>query len=301
VLPNKRAPVLDAHMVWIESGEGDPVVFLHGNPTSSYLWRNIIPHVQSGGRCLAPDLIGMGGSDKLQGSQYRFADHARYLDAWFDVAGIRENATLVVHDWGSALGFDWARRHPDRVKGIVHFESITAPASTEHAGETAKWFYAFMRSEEGERAVIEDNMFIESVMLESLGDRLSETDRMIYRWPWLAGGENRRPLITWPREIPVDGEPEDVTKVVLAYQAWMESNEVPKLFLLGEPAAIMRAGEGRLEAARKWSNQTEMLIPGDPDAPGPVNHYIQEVCPDVIGKAISRWIAGLDGDRATVD
>ncbi len=298
MLPNKRTPVLDAHMAYVETGTGDPpgdtIVFLHGNPTSSYLWRNIIPHVQSRGRCLAPDLIGMGASDKLPGSQYRFTDHARYLDAWFDAAGVSENVVLVVHDWGSALGFHWARRNAEKVKGIVHFESITAEASLKSAADSAKGFYTFMRSDEGERAVIEDNMFVEKIMLESLGDRLTETDRMIYRWPWLAGGENRRPLITWPREIPVDGDPPDVTEVVRAYQAWMETNDIPKLFLLGDPAAIMKEGEGRLEAARKWSHQTEVVIPGDPDAPPAVNHYIQEVCPDVIGKAIADWLAQLD-------
>ena len=293
MLPNKRIQVLDSSMAYVEIGEGDPVVFLHGNPTSSYLWRNIIPHMSDKTRCLAPDLIGMGASDKLQGSQYRFEDHARYLDAWFDAVGVMEQAVIVVHDWGSALGFHWAHRHPERIKGIVHFESITAPASTDVAGEGAKWFYDFMRSDEGERAVIDDNMFIEKVMFESLGDRLTELDRTIYRWPWLAGGEARRPLITWPREIPVDGEPKDVTAIVSAYQAWMETNDVPKLFLLGTPAAIMVPGEGRLEAARKWSHQKEVAIPGDPDAAPAVNHYIQEVCPDIIGTAISDWYKDL--------
>lgn len=294
MLPNKRVSTLDANMAYIEVGEGDPIVFLHGNPTSSYLWRNVIPHVQHLGRCLAPDLIGMGASDKLTGSPYRFEDHARYLDAWFEAAGVTENAVVVVHDWGSALGFHWAHRHADRIKGIVHFESITAPADTALAQEGAKWFYAFMRSDEGEQAVLGDNMFIEKVLLESLGDRLTETDRMIYRWPWLAGGETRRPLITWPREIPVDGEPADVTEIVVAYQKWMETNDVPKLFMPSTPAAIMVPGEGRLEAALRWSNQTVVEIPGDPNAESPaVNHYLQEVCPDVIGKTIADWYQGL--------
>ncbi|NKB46077.1 MAG: haloalkane dehalogenase [Alphaproteobacteria bacterium] len=293
MLPNKQASVLDATMAYVEVGEGDPVVFLHGNPTSSYLWRNIIPHMSGAARCLAPDLIGMGASDKLEGSQYRFVDHAKYLDAWFDAAGVTENAVIVVHDWGSALGFHWAHRHSDRIKGIAHFESITAPAKTDDASDSAKWFYSFMRSEEGERAVIDDNMFIEKVMLESLGDRLTDADRAVYREPWLEGGENRRPLITWPREIPVDGEPKDVTEIVSSYQAWMETNDIPKLFLVGTPAAIMTPGEGRLEAARRWSNQMEVAIPGDPEAPPAVNHYIQEVCPDIIGKAIAAWYVDL--------
>lgn len=295
MIPNKRAAVLDGHMAYVEVGKGNPIVFLHGNPTSSYLWRNIIPHLRGLGRCLAPDLIGMGASDKLTGSEYRFVDHARYLDAWFDAVGVTENAVLVVHDWGSALGFHWAHRNAERVQGIVHFESISAPASTALAKDSAKWFYDFMRSEAGERAVIGDNMFIERVLLDSLGDRLTETDRLIYRWPWLAGGEYRRPLLTWPREIPVDGEPADVTELVTAYQKWMEINDIPKLFMPSTPAAIMVPGEGRLEAALRWSKQTVVEIPGDPDAESPaVNHYLQEVCPDIIGRTIADWYGQLD-------
>ncbi|MEM9181716.1 MAG: haloalkane dehalogenase [Pseudomonadota bacterium] len=289
MLPNRRIDVLDATMAYVETGAGDPMVFLHGNPTSSYLWRNIIPHLSDDCLCLAPDLIGMGASDKLTGSEYRFVDHARYLDAWFEAVLGDQPVILVVHDWGSALGFYWAHRHPERVRGIVHFESITAPASTAVAQESARWFYDFMNSEQGERAVIDDNMFIEKVLLESLGDRLSETDRTVYRWPWLAGGESRRPLITWPREIPVDGKPADTFKIVSDYQAWMEVNDIPKLFLLGSPAAIMRDGEGRLEAARRWSHQTEIAIPGDADAPVAANHYLQELAPEAIGQAIVAW------------
>lgn len=291
--PNKTVSVHGSNMAYIDVGEGDPVIFLHGNPTSSYLWRKIIPYMQDKTRCLAPDLIGMGESDKLEGSQYRFVDHAKYLDAWFDAVGVTENATIVVHDWGSGLGFYWAHRYADRVKGIVHFESITAEALSVDASDSAKWFYSFMKSDEGEKAVIEDNMFIDKILIESLGDRLTEEDREVYRKPWIEGGEARRPLITWPREIPVDGQPEDVTKIVKDYQAWMENNDIPKLFLLGTPAAIMKPGEGRLEAARRWSNQTEIPVPGDPDAEPAANHYIQEVCPDVIGQAISDWYEGL--------
>lgn len=291
--PNKTISVHGSAMAYIDVGEGNPVIFLHGNPTSSYLWRKIIPYMQDKTRCLAPDLIGMGESDKLEGSEYRFVDHAKYLDAWFDAVGVTEKATVVVHDWGSALGFYWAHRHSDRIKGIVHFESITAEALSVDASDGAKWFYSFMRSDEGEKAVIEDNMFIEKVLIESLSDRLTDEDKAVYRKPWIEGGEARRPLITWPREIPVDGEPEDVTKIVRDYQAWMETNDIPKLFLLGTPAAIMTPGEGRLEAARRWSHQTEVPIPGDPDAQPAANHYIQEVCPDIIGQAISDWYEGL--------
>lgn len=291
--PNKTISVLGSNMAYIDVGSGDPCVFLHGNPTSSYLWRNIIPHMQPSARCLAPDLIGMGASDKLTDSQYTFSDQAKYLDAWFEAAGVTNNVTLVVHDWGSALGFHWGRRNPKRVKAIVHFESITAPAETRDTDEGTKWFYSFFRSDEGERAVLQDNMFIEKILLEPLDGHLTDADRAAYRKPWLEAGETRRPMITWPQQIPVDGQPADTTQVVTAYQQWMEECDIPKLFLLGNPPAIMTPGEGRLEAARRWKNQTEIAIPGDPAASPAANHYIQEICPDVIGKAIADWHQSL--------
>lgn len=293
MFPNKRISVMKAQMAYIDVGHGDPIVFLHGNPTSSYLWRNIIPHLGGNARCLAPDLIGMGASDKVSNCQYRFKDHAQYLDAWFRAVIGNAPVTLVVHDWGSALGFDWARRHPDRVKGIVHFESITAPADTKDTDEGTKWFYDFFRSDEGERAVLENNMFIEKILLEPLETHLTDGDRAAYRKPWLTPGENRRPMITWPQEIPVDGAPADTTKIVTAYQSWMEHCEIPKLFLLGDPPAIMTPGEGRLEAARRWANQTEITVPGDAAASPAANHYLQEICPDVIGCAIAQWYGAL--------
>ena len=286
--------VLDSHMAYHERGSGDPIVFLHGNPTCSYLWRNIIPHVADLGRCIAPDLIGMGESGKLPGSQYRFFDHRRYLDALLERLGVEGNVIFVVHDWGSALGFDWANRHRDRVQGVAYMEAITAPAVMDPDSPAAKSFYYFMRTDEAERQVIDDNMFVEGIFLRSLAHKLSEEDMTVYRGPWLAGGENRRPLITWPREIPVNGEPKDVHDVVAAYQGWMEQNALPKLFIRGEPAALMREGDNRLQAARRWSNQTEIEVPGDPNAEFPAaNHYIQEQCPDEIGAALFEWVAAL--------
>ena len=294
-LQQYKAEVLDSFMAYRQVGSGDPIVFLHGNPTSSYLWRNIMPHVAALGRCIAPDLIGMGDSGKLKGSQYRFFDHRRYLDALLEILDVRRNVILVVHDWGSALGFDWANRHRDAVKGIAYMEAITAPAIVDPESPTAKQFYYFMRTDEAERRVIDDNMFVEDIFLNSLANRLSEGDKAIYRQPWVAGGENRRPLITWPREIPVNGEPKDVHDVVVSYQQWMEVNSIPKLFLRGEPAVIMVEGENRLTAARAWSNQTEVEVPGDPDTEFPAaNHYIQEQCPDEIGQALAQWIRALD-------
>ena len=292
----KQLRVLDSHMAYHEAGEGDPIVFLHGNPTSSYLWRNVIPHVSDLGRCIAPDLIGMGDSGKLAGSQYRFFDHRRYLDAFLQNLGIQSNVVLVVHDWGSALGFDWANRHREAVKGLAYMEAITAPAVVDPESPTARNFYYFMRTDEAERRVIDDNMFVEEIFLRSLPD-LSDEDRAVYRKPWLEGGENRRPLITWPREIPVNGEPADVHDVVASYQQWMEQNDIPKLFLLGDPAVIMVEGENRLDAARSWRNQTEVVVQGDPDTEfTAANHYIQEQCPDDIGAALAAWIGTLQDE-----
>jgi len=293
-LTQQHREVLDSSMAYLQAGEGDPIVFLHGNPTSSYLWRNIIPHVADLGRCIAPDLIGMGDSGKLAGSEYRFFDHRRYLDALLEGLDVHENVILVVHDWGSALGFDWANRHRDAVKGIAYMEAITAPAVVDPESPAAKQFYYFMRTDEAERRVIDDNMFVEDIFLASLANKLSEADKAAYRKPWLAGGESRRPLITWPREIPVNGEPKDVHDVVVSYQQWMQTNTIPKLFIRGDPAVIMVEGENRLTAARAWSKQTEVVVPGDPDTQFPAaNHYIQEQCPDEIGRALAAWITAL--------
>jgi len=283
--------VLDSYMAYRQSGQGDPIVFLHGNPTSSYLWRNIIPHVEDLGRCIAPDLIGMGKSGKLPGSNYRFFDHRRYLDELLEKLGVTEKVILVVHDWGSGLGFDWANRHRDSVKGIAYMEAITAPAEVKPDDPGVKEFYNFMNSDEGEKKVLWDNAFLENIFIKSLGDRLSEQDKAIYREPWLEAGENRRPLITWPREIPVNGVPEDMYKLVKDYQRWMEVNQVPKLFIRGEPGGIMAETDNRLHAARAWSNQIEVEVPGDPDSEFPAtNHYIQELCPDRIGQALRSWL-----------
>ena len=294
MIPQHKIDILGSQMAYLEVGEGPPVVFLHGNPTSSYLWRNIMPHVAGQARCLAPDLIGMGDSDKLTGSLYRFVDHRRYLDAWFDAMGLTESVTLVVHDWGSALGFDWAHRNSEKVKAIVYMEAITACATTDKATDGEKWFYHTMRSDEGEQMVMGDNMFIDKILLEGLGDHLSEADREVYRAPYVEGGETRRPLLTWPREIPVDGEPADVHEVVTGYQAWMETNDVPKLFINVQPGVIMWEGGERLAAARRWSHQTEVVLQGDQNPPAmSTNHYVQEVVPDEIGGAIAEWLPTL--------
>lgn len=205
-----RVGVLDSEMAYVDTGKGEPIVFLHGNPTSSYLWRNVIPHVEDAGRCLAPDLMGMGDSGKIPDGGYRFVDHARYLDAWFDALGLTRNVTLVVHDWGSALGFHWAARHPERVRAIVYMEAIVQPLRWDMWPEQARPVFQALRSPAGEHLVLEENIFIERLLPGSLLRRLTEEELAAYRRPFLAPGEVRRPMLAWPREIPFEGEPGDV-------------------------------------------------------------------------------------------
>jgi len=276
-------PVLDSHMAYVEAGSGDPVVFLHGNPTSSYLWRNVMPHVESLGRCLAPDLIGMGASGPSQGGSYRFVDHRRYLDAWMEAVGVIGNATLVVHDWGSALGFDWARRHSDAVKGIAYMEAIVAPVTWADWPEGARQIFQAMRSPAGESIILEKNVFVERILPASVLRKLSDEEMGAYRTPFAEPGESRRPTLTWPRQIPIEGEPADVHQIVSDYSDWLSGSSVPKLFVNAEPGSIL-TGRQR-ELARGWPNQTEVTVPGI--------HFIQEDSPHEIGEAIASWLATL--------
>jgi haloalkane dehalogenase len=280
----KRVTVLDTEMAYIDTGAGDPVVFLHGNPTSSYLWRNIIPHVEGAARCLAPDLLGMGQSGKAPDGSYRFVDHVRYLDAWFDALGLTKKVTLVVHDWGSALGFHWARRHPDRVAGIVYMEAITLPMTWEDWPESARHIFQGFRSPAGEEMVLEKNVFVERVLPASILRDMTEEEMAVYRSPFLEPGESRRPTLTWPREIPLGGEPADVVEWVDAYGEWLyDSEDVPKLFINADPGVIL-IGKQR-EFCRIWPNQQEITVKG--------LHFIQEDSPDEIGQAVAQFVAGL--------
>src|SRR6476661_10052496 len=220
----QRRRVLGREMAYVETGEGDPIVLLHGNPTSSYLWRNVLPHLQPRGRCIAPDLIGMGDSDKLPNSgpgSYRFVEHRRYLDALLEFLAVREQVTLVVHDWGSALGFDWANRHREAVKGIAFMEAIVAPQGRDHwdkmgMGAALK----ALRSEAGEAMVLQNNYFIEEILPKAILRKLSDEEMAEYRRPFATPGEGRRPTLTWPRQIPIDGEPADVNVIVEDYANW---------------------------------------------------------------------------------
>ncbi len=281
--PRRRVPALDVELATVDTGEGDPVVFLHGNPTSSYLWRNVIPHVAGMARCLAPDLLGMGESDRAPGGTYRFVDHARYLDAWFDTLGLTENVTLVAHDWGSALAFHWAHRHPERVKGIAYMEAIVRPLTWEEWPERSRGLFQSMRSPDGEQIILERNVFVERILPASVMRGLTEPEMEVYRRPYLEPGESRRPTLTWPRQIPLDGEPADVVEIVDAYSRWLSVSDVPKLFINADPGTIL-TGTQR-EFCRAWPNQREVTVPG--------YHFIQEDSPAGIGQAIADWMASL--------
>jgi haloalkane dehalogenase len=278
----RRLAVLDSHMAYVQVGVGDPIVFLHGNPTSSYLWRNVIPQLDGRGRCLAPDLIGMGRSGKAPAGSYRLADHVRYLDAWFAALDLHR-VTLVVHDWGSALGFHWAQRHPDRVKALVYMEAIVRPVTWAEWPEAARKIFQAMRSPAGDEMVLAKNVFVERILPASVlrGLTAGEMDR--YREPFREAGESRRPTLTWPREIPVEGEPADVTALVQTYATWLGGAALPKLFVNGNPGSIL-VGAQR-EFCRAWPNQQEVTVRG--------SHFLQEDSPVEIGQAIARFLRRL--------
>jgi haloalkane dehalogenase len=266
----QRRRVLDREMAYVEAGQGDPIVLLHGNPTSSYLWRNVIPHLQPLGRCIAPDLIGMGDSDKLPDSgpgSYRFVEHRRYLDALLE-----------------ALGFDWANRHREAVKGIAFMEAIVRPQGWDHWDKiNMRPALQALRSEAGEDMVLRDNFFIETILPAAVLRTLSAEEMAAYRRPFAEPGEGRRPTLTWPRQIPVEGEPADVTAIVAASADWLSTSPVPKLFVNAEPGAITTGKD--IAFIRKFPALTEVTVAG--------RHYVQEDSPDEIGRAIAGWMRGL--------
>ena len=274
-------------MAYIDEGKGDPIVFLHGNPTSSFLWRNIMPHLEGRGRLIAPDLIGMGDSEKLEDSgadRYTYVEHRKYLFALLEELGVNANVTLVIHDWGSGLGFHWAHQNPGAVKGIAFMEAIVAPMTTWDMFPTGlvELFKGF-RSPAGEQMVLNDNTFIEVVLPKSILRDLSETEMAEYRRPFTEAGEDRRPTLTWPRQLPIAGEPEDIIQIVSEYGQWLAESDVPKLFINAEPGARI-VGEIR-DLVRSWPNLSEVTVPGI--------HFVQEDSPDQIGEAIKAWHAQL--------
>ncbi|MGE0253039.1 MAG: haloalkane dehalogenase [Alphaproteobacteria bacterium] len=286
----KRFATVDGRrMAWVEAGraDGPPIVLLHGNPTSSHLWRNVLPALAPLGRCIAPDLIGMGDSDKLPGAgpgRYRYHVHRHFLFALLAQLGIERDVTLVVHDWGSALGFDWARRNPHALRGIAYMEAIVRPIAGWHEWpEAARAVFQGMRSPSGETMVLEKNIFVERILPGATLGGIAGADMAEYRRPFAVPGEDRRPTLDWPRDIPIAGEPSDVAAIVAGYAAFLLSTPVPKLFVNAEPGSILTGAQR--EFCRRFPNQSEVTVPG--------NHFLQEDSGPAIGAAVARWIESL--------
>jgi len=284
----KFATVKGRRMAYIDEGVGDAIVFQHGNPTSSYLWRNVMPHCAGLGRLIACDLIGMGDSDKLPDSgpeRYRYAEQSEYLFALWDALALGNRVIFVIHDWGSALGFDWANQHRDRVAGIAYMEAIVTPIDWADWPANARGAFQGFRQDGGEAMILHKNMFVERVLPGSVIRRMSDDEMAEYRRPFLNPGEDRRPTLTWPREIPVEGKPEDVVKVVEDYSAWLAQSNVLKLFVNADPGSIL-TGRQR-EVCRAWRNQQEVTVKG--------LHFLQEDSPDEIGSAVADFVRRVRG------
>ncbi|MGY1813865.1 haloalkane dehalogenase [Blastococcus sp. SYSU D00820] len=283
--PRSRVRVRDLEMAYVDVGEGDPIVFLHGNPTSSYLWRNVVPHVQHLGRCLAPDLVGMGESDPLPvpgPGTYSLATHAAYLEEFLAAVGATERVTLVLHDWGSALGFDWAERHRAAVRGIAFMEALVTPLTWADWPREGRGIFRTMRSRDGEAAVLEKNAFVERILPASVARGLSPEAHERYRAPFRTPG-SRWPTLEWPRQLPIENVPPLVHDVVARYSTWLRTSEVPKLFVDADPGFLLT---GRSRAlVRKWPALTEVRVPG--------HHFVPEDAPDEIGRALADWIPTL--------
>ena len=284
-IANRSVDVLDATMRYVDMGEGDPIIFLHGNPESSYVWRNVIPHVERLGRELAPDLIGFGQSSKSPTKSYRFKDHVTYLDAWFEHLDLTRNVTLVVHDWGSALGFHRTFRFPDKIKAIVHMESIVMVRRWSDFGPVGE--LKAVRSPQGETMVLDGNLFIEKMLPRTVIRTLTDEEMAVYRAPFVKR-EDRFPTLVFPRDIPIEGEPADVCAAVEEYATWLAQSDIPKLFIKADPGVIMM---GRtLEFARTWRNQSEVTVKG--------LHMVPEDSPHEIGAAIAQFLGSLAGPAA---
>jgi haloalkane dehalogenase len=282
-LPRRRIKVLDTEISYIDTGSGEPVVFLHGNPTWSYQWRNIIPHVSPYARCLAPDFVGMGWSGKSPTGAYRFVDQARYMDAWFEALQLTSNVTLVVHDWGAPTGFYRARRYPGQIKAIAYYEAIVLPRHWEDytGGRNAR--FKMLRSPEGERLVLDENMFVEVMLPAGIIRKLSDEEMEAYRAPY-RDRDRRLTTLIWPRELPIEGEPEDVVAIVEENANWLKaSTNLPKLFINGDPGTSI---SGRLrDFCRSLPNQREVTVRG--------LHHLQDDSPEEIAEALRAFVLGM--------
>ena len=274
-------------LAYIEEGHGDPIVLLHGNPTSSYLWRNVIPELTASGRVIAPDLIGQGDSEKLSVSEgpgrYTFEVAYEYLAGLLSELDAEQNVVLVGHDWGSALGFHWARIHPDLVRGIAYMEALVLPVQWSEWPEAARGIFQGFRSKKGEDLVLSRNLFVEAVLPNSIIRKLTDEEMDHYRAPF-STPDDRQPTLNWPRQIPIDGEPVEMVELVTEYGRWLEQSvTLPKLFINAEPGSIL-VGRQR-EYCRTWPHQKEVTVPG--------KHFIQEDSPSEIGQAIAEWLKGI--------
>jgi haloalkane dehalogenase len=285
---SKRHRVVDGKRIaFHERGEGKAIVFLHGNPTSSYIWRNVVPHVADQGRCILPDLIGMGDSDKLDDpgpGSYGFCEHSRYLDGFLEQIELGDGVTLVLHDWGAALGIEWAQRNSDRVAGIAYMEGIVGPINLEDWGEHFASAFRAFRSDAGEELVLEKNVFVEGIPMGMIRE-LSDEEMAEYRRPFASPGEDRRPTLSWPRQLPIDGEPAEVVEIVERNAEWMSEVGIPKLFISSEPGINITGRTS--DICRSWPAQTEVIVPGI--------HYLQEDSPGLIGAALSEFLTSIRG------
>ena len=282
----KFKEVRNKKMAYVDEGNGDTFLFLHGNPTSSYLWRNIAPHVEDLGRVVIPDLIGMGDSDKLDGVDnegYKYHGQYTYLTELFDQLDLGNNIHLIIHDWGSAMGFQFARENPDRIKSITYMEAIVMPLTWEQWPDAATKIFGLFRSEAGEELVLEKNFFVERILLADSATGYTDEEKAEYIRPFINAGEDRRPTLTWPRQIPLDGEPSEVVEEVRKNSEFHKVSNIPKLFINADPGSIL-VGEQR-EFARTWKNQTEITVSG--------NHFVQEDSSEEIGSALRNFVKAL--------
>ena len=286
MIEKKYIEVNNKKMAYVDEGNGDTFLFLHGNPTSSYLWRNIAPHVEDLGRVVIPDLIGMGDSDKLDGVDnegYKYHGQYGYLTELFDQLDLGNNIHLIIHDWGSAMGFQFARENPDRIKSITYMEAIVMPLTWEQWPDAATKIFGLFRSEAGEELVLEKNFFVERILLADSATGYTDEEKAEYIRPFINAGEDRRPTLTWPRQIPLDGDPSEVVEEVRKNSEFHKDSEIPKLFINADPGSIL-VGEQR-EFARTWKNQTEVTVSG--------NHFVQEDSSEEIGSALRNFVKAL--------
>ena len=282
----KYKDIKNSKMAFIDEGSGDTFLFLHGNPTSSFLWRNIAPHVEDIGRIVIPDLIGMGDSDKLEGVDnpgYKYHGQYSYLTALMDELDLGDNIHLIIHDWGSAMGFQFARENQDRIKSITYMEAIVMPLTWDQWPDPATKIFGLFRSEAGEELVLEKNFFVERILLADSSTGYTEEEKSEYIRPFINQGEDRRPTLTWPRQIPLDGEPSEVVEEVRLNAEFHKESDIPKLFINADPGSIL-IGDQR-QFARSWKNQTEITVSG--------NHFIQEDSSEEIGAALRNFVESL--------